>query len=171
MANICWFEMRVRGTKTNCYEFFNSDIRCYEMNLSRTDGTEKDYMMYIRGECPGSVWGSMVCNSDETLAEKAAKWNLELEVCGYEDGCDTSERLHYKGTEVLKENILPFCLREWEFEEMGLPDTDLTKYEKDEERDMYFLKSEYAEHFAYDEEKGEAVFTFTMSFDDLRKQK
>ena len=50
MANICWFEMRMRGTKENCYAMLNSDIPCYDAYVKAENGTESDYMMYIRGE-------------------------------------------------------------------------------------------------------------------------
>ena len=67
MANICWFEMRVRGTKENCQEMFDSDIPCYDAYIDEEQGTDEDYMMYIKGECRWSVYGSMVnVDEDET---------------------------------------------------------------------------------------------------------
>ena len=170
MANICWFEMRVRGTKENCQEMFDSDIPCYDAYIDEEQGTDEDYMMYIKGECRWSVYGSMVnVDEDETLAAKAKKFNIELEVCALDESEEVHERFHYKGNEVIKENWLPSYLPDWEIEEneMGLSEEDIAKYEKNEEHEIYVLKSELTENFRYDYDEDKPVFDFVMSFADL----
>ena len=170
MANLCWFEMRMRGTKANCYAMLNSGIPCYDAYVKAENGTENDYMMYVRGECRWSVTSSMVdVDEEETLAAKAAKYQLELEVCGLDESEEIHERFHYKGDKVIKVNNLAQCLPVWGVEdgEFELTEEDLQKYRKVEEADMYVLKEEFAEHFRFDYELDEAVFDFTMSFCDL----
>lgn len=170
MANICWFEMRMRGTKANCYAMLNSDIPCYDAYVSAENGTEEDYMMYVRGECRWSVTASMVdVEPTETLAAKAARFQLELEVCGLDESEEVQERFHYKGDQTIKVNNLPSSVPVWMVDdgECELSEEDLLKYNKIEEHNMYVLKEEYMEHFTYDDEQGEAVFEFEMSFADL----
>ena len=170
MANICWFEMRMRGSKENCLAMLNSGIPCYDARVIAENGTEEDYMMYVRGECRWSVTGSMVnVDEGETLAAKAARFQLELEVCGLDETGECPERFHYKGDQVLRENNLAPCLPICSVEDgdFALSEEELQKYDKDEDADMYVLKEEFAEHFTFDYERDEAVFDFTMSFRDL----
>lgn len=170
MANICWFEMRMRGTKANCHAMLNSGIPCYDAYVKAENGTENDYMVYVCGECRWSVTTSMVdVDEEETLAAKAAKFQLELEVCGLDESEEISERFHYKGNDVITVNNLPSCLPAWEVEEdeCGLTEEELSKYTKDEESDMYILKEEFAENFSYDYEQEAPTFSFKMSFRDL----
>lgn len=170
MANICWFEMRMRGTKANCYAMLNSDIPCYDAYVTAENGTESDYMMYIRGECRWSVTSSMVdVDEEETLAAKASKFQLELEVCALDESEEIQEHFHYNGDKVIKANNLAQCLPAWGVEdgEFELSEEDLQKYNKVEDADMYVLKEEFVENFRFDYELDEAVFDFTMSFCDL----
>ena len=170
MANICWFEMRIRGTKKNCYAMLNSGISCYDMHIKAERGTESDYMMYIGGECRWSVTTSMVeVENGDTLAAKAAKFQLELEVCGLDESRESHERFHYIGDKVIKENNLPESLPAWgdESGDFGLSEEAVQKYDKNEEQDMYVLREEFVEHFTFDYELDEAVFDFSMSFRDL----
>lgn len=170
MANICWFEMRIRGTKENCYAMLNSGFSCYDMRVKAERGTESDYMMYIGGECRWSVTTSMVeVENGDTLAAKAAKFQLELEVCGLDESRESHERFHYIGDKVIKENNLPESLPAWGVEsgDFGLSEEALQKYDKNEEQDMYVLREEFVEHFTFDYELDEAVFDFSMSFHDL----
>lgn len=170
MANTCWFEMRMRGTKANCKAMLNSGISCYDARVKAEEGTENDYMMYVSGECAWSVTDSMLhVDEDETLPAKASRFQLELEVCGLEEGGGSSEHLHYKGGNVIKENNLPDSLPAWGVEsgEFGLREEDVLKYDKDEESGMYILKSEFVEKFKFDYEKDKPVFEFSMSIRDL----
>jgi hypothetical protein len=170
MANICWFEMRIRGCKENCYAMVNSEIHCNDACAKAENGTDEDYMICMRGECRGSVWNNMMqVGEGETLYAKARKFNVELEVCGMDETSEVLEHYHYRGAEVLKENHLPPYLMAYEFDEneIGLTPEDMAKYQKIEEQDVYVLKEEFTEHFEFDEESGEPVFHFEMSFRDL----
>ena len=170
MSSICLFEMRLRGTKENCYAMVNSVIPCYDAYIYAEKGYSDDYMVYLRGACRYSVSGSMVyVNEDETLAAKAKKFNIELEVCGLnEEYEEIRDKYHYKGDKVIKEIYLPSYIEAWEIEEdeCELSEEELAKYEKNEECDVYVLKDEYDEQFEFDH-IGNPIFNFTMSFKDL----
>lgn len=167
MANICWFEMRVRGTQENCYAMLNSGLQCEDAYVTAENGTDDDYMVYVSGNCRWDISSSMMneCKG-ETLAAKAQKYDVELEACGLSEdgGC---ERFHYKGSQVIKENNLASYYTIWDMEEVELSEEELAKYQKIEEQNIYALKEEFCENFVYDEERGQAIFNFEMSFKDL----
>lgn len=169
MANICTFEMRIRGTKENCEKMINSDIPCYELYSVDEKGNDNDFMVYLEGECRWSVTGSMVNTDDgETLAAKAAKFNIELEVFGYDKSePEWIEHYHYKGAEVLKEFALPTVIMGWNMDETDLTDEDKAKYDYNEEHEVYILKAEFAEKFEWDEDEEIMILSYEMSFDDL----
>ena len=167
MANICWFEMRLRGTEENCYALLNSGIPCNEAYVKAENGTDEDYMIYVSGNCRWSLTSSMMNEDcDETLAAKAQKYNVELEACGLSEdgGC---ERFHYKGAQVIKENNLAPYYTIDEIDEVELSPEEMAKYQKIEVHNIYALKEEFSEGFEYDEERGEPMFNFEMSFRDL----
>ena len=168
MANICWFEMRVRGTKLNCRSMYSSGINCYNAVICAENGTKDDYMMYIRGETRWSVTSSMVAVDGETLADKAEKYQLELEVCGLSED-EHSEHFHYIGSKCIKANHFDPCIPINVVEDglCNLSEEDLQKYNKVENENIYVLKDEFAEHFTFDYDKGKAVFDFTMSICNL----
>jgi hypothetical protein len=170
MANICWFEMRIRGTKDNCYAMVQSGIPCYDAYIEEEQGNDNDYMMYIRGECAWSVTNSMINIQEETLADKAKKYDLEIEICGLDESGDEKERFHYKGADVIKFNNLPSCFRACDIDQIGISAEEIKKFQLNEEHGMYVLKEEFVEKFEYDWEQGKAIFDFEISFDDLMKK-
>ncbi len=166
MANICTFEMRIKGTKENCEKMVNSDIPCYEMYCVEEKGTDDLYMMRLEGECRWSVTGSWVnTDEDETLAAKAAKFDIELEVIGYDmSEPEWIEHYHYKGTQCLREYNLYPCIMEWQIDEMEMSDEDKAKYEFNEEHGVYILKKEFEEKFEWDEDEERMIVEYAMEF-------
>ncbi len=172
MANVCSFEMRIRGTKENCEKMIDSDMpSCYEFYRVEEQGTDNDYMVYLAGECRWSVTGSMVdTDEDNTLKAKAEKFNIEMEVFGYDiSEPEWVEHYHYKGAEVIKEFALPTVVMGWNMDEMDISDEDKTKYEYKEEHDVYILKEEFNEKFECYEAEEIMILSYDMSFDDLKK--
>lgn len=169
MANICTFEMRIRGTKENCEKMINSDISCYELYRVDEKGTDSNYMIYAEGECRWSVTGSMVnTDDDNTLAAKAAAFDIELEVFGYDmSEPEWIEHYHYKGAEVLREFALPTVIMGWNMDETDLFDEDKAKYDYKEEHEVYILRDEFNENFEWDEDEEKMILPYEMSFDDL----
>lgn len=173
MANICWFELRIRGSKKNCYDMLTTDIEtnCYEFDVMEERGTDDDYMMYISGECRWSVTDSLinVKEGQDTLADTAKKFQLELEICSIDESQEVQEHFHYKGSEMIKANNLPFAISFYTIEdgEFEISEEDLSKYNKREDMGYYVLKEEFQEKISFDEDTGEIEFDFSMSFDDL----
>lgn len=168
MANVCTFEMRIRGTKENCYKMVNSDIPCYDAYIADEYGTDSDYMVYVNGECRWSVRDSMVNTEDKTLAQKAEEFDIELEVVGYDiSEPEWVQHYHYKGAECLKEYVLIPCFPEYIMDEMDISDEDKEKYTLIEEHGMYVIKEEFQEPFEWDEENERMTVNYAMSFNDL----
>lgn len=166
MANICTFEMRIRGTKENCQKMMESDFpSCYEIYTISQNGTDNDYMIYAAGECRWSVSGSMIYVTDnyDSLAEKAKKFDIELEIFGYDlSEPDWVEHYHYKGDTCLKAfNLFPFFM-EWELEEIDLEESDLAKYDHLESEQVYVLKDEFNEKFTYNAENDCMILDWEM---------
>lgn len=157
MANVCSFEMKVKGTKENCLNFANSQIHCYELYIEKEYGTDEDFALYITGECRWSVTGSMVnTDEDDTLAAKAKKFNIELEVFGYDiSEPEWVEHYHYKGAEVIREYNLPPVFMEWQIDEADISEEDKAKYEYKEEHRVYVIKPEFEEKFEWNEDEQE----------------
>ena len=169
MANICTFEMLIKGTKENCYNMLNSDIPCYEVYVTDEAGNDDDYMLCLEGECRWTVTGSMVNVDDDcTLAAKAKRFNIELEVFGYDKSePEWIEHYYYKGEQCLKEYNLPPFLMGYNFDEVDLSDEDRAKYTYREEHNVYILGEEFAEKFEWDEEEERMILPYEMSFEDF----
>ena len=168
MANICTFEMRIKGTKENCEKMINSDIPCYELYSVAEAGKDDSYTVCLEGECRWSVTGSMVnTDEDKTLAAKAEKFDIELEVIGYDKSePEWIEHYHYKGAQCLKAyNLYPYYM-EWQLDETDLSDEDKAKYELRKEQGVYVLKEEYAEDFEWDEDEERMIVRYCIPFGD-----
>lgn len=165
MANVCSFEMKVKGTKENCLNFANSEIHCYELYIGEEYGTDEDFGLYLFGECRWSVTGSMVnTDEDNTLAAKAKKFNVELEVFGYDiSEPEWVEHYHYKGAEVIKEYNLYPVFPENIFDEVDLSDEDKTKYELNKENGMYILNPIYEEIFEWVQDEERMILSWDIT--------
>lgn len=167
MANICTFEMRIRGTKENCQKMMESDFpSCYEVYIISENGTDSDYMVCVEGECRWSVTGSMVNVTDDydSLAEKAKKFDIELEIFGYDlSEPEWVEHYHYKGDTCLKAFCLSPFFMEWELDEIELDESDLAKYDYLESEEVYVLRKEFNEKFTYDIEEGRMILDWEMN--------
>lgn len=187
MANICTYEMRIRGKKDDCYEMAETGLRkTYDYGYSIEDGTDADFILGIMGECPTSVNHSFIEDfqsddfEDQTLIEKSKLLNLEIEVIGY----DLSEpywfeHYHYKKGEALHENccspIIYKAQAEYEMSEDNYPYEDgyeeykqdyldnlAQRYTFDNEKDIYVIKEEYSEDFSYDKEQMEMKYSMNI---------
>lgn len=155
MANVCTFEMRVKGTKENCYAFFNSDIRCYEIFVTEEHGTDADFILCIAGECRYSP--SSMFNADTPVDQLAAQCNIELEIFGYDiSEPEWVEHYHFRGGECIYSFNLPTSIHDIEMlEEFDIdnPEEAAQKYKYIEQYDMYVLMEEYHEPFEWDEDE------------------
>lgn len=159
MANVCSFEMRIRGKKDNILAFIEHGLQgIYEAYIVRKIGTTEDYLVDVEGEGRWSVTGSMVNKDDGmSLAEQTKKYDLELEVFGYDKSePEWIEHYHFKNGETLHEYNLPPCASEES-------DVDLSKYNYNKEYDIYVIKPECEEPYNWDEENEKMICDFRMS--------
>ena len=83
MANICTFEMKVKGKKEDTYSF-TKQLECYSVNVSEKS-MDTEVLLHIKGECPWNVTRCMVSvDKSATLRTMSEKYNLEIEVFGYD---------------------------------------------------------------------------------------
>lgn len=165
MANICTFNMRIRGEKASCLELIENGLRgIYEAYIVGESGTDADCLMEIEGECRWNVTNSMVRDKEDglSLIEQSKKLALEIEVFGYDiSEPEWIEHYHYNNGEILREyNLLPYVFEDT-VEEMDI-EIDLSKYNYKEEHGIYVLNPEYKEDYTWDEDEERMIYTFTM---------
>lgn len=165
MANICTFNMRIRGKKESCLGLIEDGLRgIYEAYIVGESGSDADCLMEIEGECRWNVTNSMVRDKEDgfSLIEQSQKLALEIEVFGYDiSEPEWIEHYHYKNGEIIREyNLLPYVFED-AVEEMDI-EIDLSKYDYREDQGIYVLKPEYKEDFTWDEDEEKMICTFTM---------
>lgn len=165
MANICSFQMRVRGNKSDIEQFYNAMIQNGAIYMGRGAEAEIDWddddVAMIDGWCKWSVSSAMVRNAVDmrtnpsgwywgngvsseglefiTLWEACKKWNIVMEVYSEEGGCGFQE--HYicdKGDLICEECV--------EWSEYDLEDYD-TKEEAEEELGIELTDEEWANKY------------------------
>jgi hypothetical protein len=151
MANICDFDMRVRGSHDNIEKFYNAMRQNGNIIMGRGADAELIYddddYANINGWCKWSVSSALINNAISmrtepnmwyfgdgvdvskiefiTLIEACQKWNLDMEVFSEEPGCCFQEHIMVINGEV----VVDEC-EEWN--EYDLDDFD-TKEEAEEE--------------------------------------
>lgn len=165
MANMCNFEMRVKGRRVDIETFFKamSQVGHYIMGRGADadinyDDNDPDTSASIYGWCKWSVYSAMVDNAidmrenpdnwcwgdDEerdpnpeyiTLWEACKKWNLDMEVYSCEPGCEFQE--HYM---VVDGDIV--CDECEEYHEYWIADYE-TLEEAEEELDIEITDEEW----------------------------
>lgn len=150
MANICTFEMRIKGSKNACLDFFNADFPCYERWTIGEYGDNDPFILYAGGECRYDLHS--MDKGDETIAQLAARMGVELEIFGYDmSEPEWIQHFHYSGGKCLHAFDLPTVVND--LEEMKIPQEDMAKYEYREQFDLYVLKNEFNEDFEWDDDE------------------
>ena len=168
MANICWFEMRIRGTKENCCAFANSGFFCNDIHVIDKRGTDDDFMIYVTGTCRWSIKRSLVnIQHGKSLAQKAKEFNIKIEAYGLcADGC--CERFHYKEAEIIEERSMAAYYTADEWRELPISCEDRLQYQKGTSGNIYSLRGSFRENFRFETGAERPVFNFAMSFDELK---
>lgn len=132
MANTCYFDMLVKGTKENCKEFLNIMKGTHERYFGRVEfgyPQETDYETHYEistdGECAWSVVCTMVesvsyCDRNTpstTLLEESKLLDLDIEVYSSEASMEFAEHYHYKNGEVLAEECVDYFEYFWDKDE------------------------------------------------------
>lgn len=120
MANICSFEMRVKGNHSNIKQFLNAMKQQGKHWIGRgaeLEFVECDDIYHISGWCKWSLYSSLIStaldfkkNPDNwdiskeiksgeiipiTLKEACEMFNVEIEAWSDEEGCQFAEHMHY----------------------------------------------------------------------------
>jgi len=149
MANICTFEMRVRGNKEACFEMLNADFPSYDRGTCGEYGSDGDFTLWIFGECRYDLHS--MDKGEETIAQIAARLGVECEIFGYDiSEPEWIQHFHYsKDGECLHAFDLPTVVPD--LEEFEIPEEDHHKYSFMEEHGIYVLKADFQEEFEWDD--------------------
>ena len=146
MANICSFQMYVRGNCKDIEKFY--DAMCQKGNIYMGRGAdaeiefESEDRACITGWCKWSVVSAMVTNAESmrsepnmwwwgdgktseglefiTLFEACKKWNLDMEVYSEESGCCFQEHYVFVDGELICEECVEwneYCIEDYETKE------------------------------------------------------
>lgn len=122
MANHCYFEMRVKGTKANCEEFFqamkgegkysgdkweNQGVgRVFDVDLINEGNTESDGYYFLSGDCAWSIETAMRNpNNPNNIAELSEHLELTIEAFSQEEGLQFMEYFCIENGEVTKDEV------------------------------------------------------------------
>jgi len=160
MANVGSFEMRIKGTKQNCLDFFNADFPCYEKWTCGESGNDNNFTLCAGGECRYDLHS--MDKGEMTLCQLTAKFGVELEIFGYDmSEPEWIQHFHYRNGECLHAFDLPVTAHD--LEEMEISDKDAVKYDYKEEFGFYVLKNEYNEEFEWDDDEQVMTLPWIMS--------
>lgn len=109
MPNFCWYEMKIKGSKENCYRWLKK-MKSYDehnhfwrmfdpINIDDEGGTEYDYYMKFSGDC---AWSLESCCRDsgysggvDLFAENTKDLQIKMEAYSSEPGCCFQEHYIY----------------------------------------------------------------------------
>ena len=121
MANNCYFEMKIKGTKANCEAWYKKMTSCDELNhfyrifsadIYNEGGTDKEYYMCIAGDC---AWSLETCcrasgysEGTDLFAVNTQGLNLVMEAYSSEPGCAFQEHYIYNRGNCLKDACVDY---------------------------------------------------------------
>ena len=162
MANMCSFDMRVRGERANIEKFYNAMMQKGTIYMGRGADVqiefEDDDYAAITGWCKWSVVSAMVDNAESmrshpeqwwwgdnvdpkniefiTLWEACKKWSLDMEVYSEECGCCFQEHYVFVDGDLIGEECV-------EWHEYWLDDYE-TKEEAETELNIKITDEEWS---------------------------
>ena len=160
MANICWFEIRMKGTQDACYAFFNSDLPCYDIYVDAEDGNKNDCFMTLKGECPWDLKSNMILG-DASLQNLSKKLQLEIEAFAIDESGIIQEHYHYDNGNVLVNDYLLRIIEQGDVEdgEYVFEESEANKYKLIESEFVFALKEEFCLNIEFDDD-GIPIFPF-----------
>ena len=152
----------MKGTQDACYTFFNSDLPCYDMYIDAEDGSENNYFVILKGECPWDLKSNMILG-DSSLQNLSKTLQLEVEAFAIDESGIIQEHYHYDNGEVLVNDYLLLIIEQGEVEdgEYVFDESELNKYKLIESEFIYRLKEEYCLHIDFDDED-RPIFPFKL---------
>ncbi len=164
MANVCSFEMKIRGQRDAIISLLEQ-IRCYDVSISDEKETESGLLVDAYGECRYGVYPCMIDEENEkTLSQLSEELSLEVEIFGYDiSEPEWIEHYYYKNGELLHKYNLPCVIFPGDLEDCDEDDMpDLSKYEFIEGPNLYSLLDEFMEPFEWDQDEEKMHVTYIM---------
>lgn len=169
MANICDFDMRVRGRHENIEKFYNAMAQngnvCMGRGAEAEINYEDDDIANISGWCKWSVTSAMIDNAISmrtepnmwyfgpdvdvsqlefiTLIEACQKWNLDMEVYSEECGCCFQEHILVLNGELVADECVEwneYCIEDYETKEEAEFDLGIKITDQEWEHDYYISR-------------------------------
>lgn len=160
MANLCSFEMRLRGSHDNIEHFYNAMIQNGDIWMGRGADAEIEFededCARITGNCKWSIVSALIDNAISmrsgskrwyfgaykpsefiTLWEACKKWSVDMEVYSEEGGCCFQEHFMCIDGEIVCED----CVN---WEEYFVDDYE-TKEEAEEDLEIEITDEEWEE--------------------------
>ena len=101
MANVCTFELHLRGSRPGVLALVEELQGVYDVTEQSWQGSDEDGVSYLRGECRWSVETSMI-DTQRPLGLLAEEHGVELEIFGYDlSAPETFEHYHYRSGDCL----------------------------------------------------------------------
>ena len=101
MANVCTFELHLRGSRSNVLALVGELNGIYDLTEQSWQGSDEDGISYLKGECRWSVCTSMI-ETDRPIGLLSEELQVELEIYGYDlSQPDIYEHYHYKSGECI----------------------------------------------------------------------
>lgn len=129
MANNCYFDMKIKGGKENCFKFFkkmesyDEENHFYRINPEIYDEGFEDgeYHLCINGDCAWSIEtccrASGYANGKDLFEINTHDLGLKLEVFSEEPGCDFQEHYVYENGHCLENECVDWHEYFWNSEE------------------------------------------------------
>lgn len=153
MANNCYYEMVVFGTKENCNEWLNRMrgedcsvykrfYRVFDSDVIDEGGSDKNYFMHIVGDC---AWSLYCCGrrdepEEDLFAKTTAELSMVMEAYSSEPGMGFQEHFIYDNGEMIADECKDYtevCWDSSEFERIEdfIKEWELTLTEEDFDED------------------------------------
>ena len=170
MANNCYFEMKIKGTKANCeawykkmtsYDESNHLYRIFSADIYDEGGTDTNYYMCIAGDCAWSLEtccrASWYSEGEDLFAINTRDLNIVMEAYSSEPGCAFQEHYIYDHGKCLKEECVDY--REVYYDTDECDDFEAFKREYDIPDDVTEDDLDEGRHYC---EGGFKDWTFTI---------
>lgn len=139
MANYCRYEMKIKGTRESCEQWFERMChdddpkhfrRLFEpVNIDEQGGSESEYYMILSGDC---AWSLETCCrksgysiGKDLFAENSRELHITMEAYSSEPGIGFQEHYIYQNGECIADKCVDWI--EWYWDKTEYPTFELFK--------------------------------------------
>ncbi len=159
MPNYCYYEMKVKGRKEDCYKWLskmrsydeeNHFYRIFDADITDECGTDNDYSIIISGDCAWSL--ETCCRSSgysggiDLFAENSKVLNIIMEAYSQEPGCCFQEHYIYNRGRCCSDECEDWSEYYWDRDECSFED-----YKKDYDVPDSITESDFDDEGYYHE--------------------